>query len=206
MKALLISTILSLPVFLWGCPVASSRLYQPLDWEKPLLAESERCIMPSDLQAQPTAYYGKRLHWVGIIDSVIMYPQGENIRTTLLVNQKYYDYIEDFGAQREKMFISPYGEGRFFFDKTFVAISLDSLKPIFSSGAKKGNLVFCYGTFSALRDSIPVLESKGARFIPSEFFATNIFSYRAERDSLGNIIAGKDGFPKLTDFKILRIP
>jgi hypothetical protein len=205
MKAFLSLLLITLSILLCGCPVASSRIYQPLEWEKPYLAQFEKCVMPSDVQAHPASYTGKRLHWVGIIDTLIVNPRGESMYTSLLVNQKYYDYIEDFGIQRERMFVSPYGEGAFYFDKIFVGSSMDSLKPMFLSVAKKGNLVFCYGTFTTLRDSIPVLVSSGARFIPSELFATDIFSYRVERDSLGKIVAGKDGFPKLTDIKILRI-
>src|SRR6266852_388223 len=97
MKPLVLSITLVLSISFWGCSIASSRIYEPLDWERPLLTEAEKCIMPSDLRSRPEAYYGKRLHWVGIIDTVIMTPQDGEIQTSILIDQKYYDYIEDFG-------------------------------------------------------------------------------------------------------------
>jgi hypothetical protein len=146
-----------------------------------------------------------QIHWVGVIDTLLLSPQGANVLASLVVDQKYYDYVEDFGPQHERMFVSPYGEGKFLFDKIFLNTGMDSVKVKFRNFPSNGTLAFCYGTFSAIRDSLPVLTAINARFVPSERFATDIFSYRAKRDSLGNIISDERGFPDLMDFKILRV-
>ena len=193
-------------LFFLGCPVASSRMYKPLDWEQPLLEKADKSIMPSDVKAAPEKYLGNAIHWVGIVDSFALPTRGDTIFSQVYLEQKYYDYIEDFSIQRETIFLSSHGEGKFVFNKDLVHAPLDTVLKALSVVAKRGALAFCYGTFTGLRNGIPVIQSSGIRFIPSEFYSTGILSYEVERDSTGRVVMRKNGFPELTNIRIIKIP
>lgn len=183
----------------------SSRLYKPEAWEEPLLKESTKEYMPSDVIKNPEKYKGEFIHWIGIVDTFYLQEKDNEVITDLVFDQKYYDYIEDFSIQQETMFISPFGEGKFILRKTMTKTAADSVKEFLNYLVQDKSLGFCYGNFVELKESLPILESKGVRFIPEAYYATNIFSYEVERDSLGNVVIGEDGFPSLTNFKMLKL-
>lgn len=190
-----------------GCTcLPGSRQYQPLDWEEPLLRGANKAILPSDVRKHPDLYVGQPIHWAGIVDTFTVSVQHDTVTFDLLLDQKFYDYIEDFGAQREKIFLSPYGEGLYHLRRTHVGASADTLRRALSVLAARGNLVFSYGMFRGLQDSLPVLTSTGARFIHRQFYSTEIFSYGVVRDSLGKVVLDSHGYPELSDYAIHKLP
>lgn len=190
-------------LFITGC--ASSRPYKPLDWEQPYFESAEKSILPLDVMKDPEKYLNREIHWVGIIDTFWLETHVDTVIATVVLDQKYYDYIEDFSIQMEKIFLSPKGEGKFIHMKRMTSVSADTVRSGLRVVAEKGNLGFCYGTFVGMRDRMPIIEGGPIRFIHEKFFATNILSYEVERDREGNVVVEESGLPKLTNFEILKV-
>lgn len=197
---------LSLMLLCFTACMASSRPYKPLDWEKPYFENAEKYILPLDIRNNPDKYLNRDIHWVGIIDTFWVDTQNDTAIVSIVLDQKYYDYIEDFSIQDEKIFLSPRGEGKFIHIKRITNISADTIRSDLSKLAEKGNLGFCYGAFTGLDVRMPVLEGGPIRFIHEKDFATNICSYEVERDADGKVIVDDRGFPKLKNFKMLKVP
>ncbi|MFQ5607150.1 MAG: hypothetical protein ACE5GA_04325 [Candidatus Zixiibacteriota bacterium] len=166
---------------------------------------ADKSILPSDVRSNFEAYQGQFTHWVGVIDTFMIESVQNYYVLTIVLDQKYYDYIEDFSIQQERMFVSPKGEGRYYYRKFLADIHPDSAKSELGVLAARQNLGFCYGEIVSLKDGDPVLRGGRIRFVHEAVYATNIFSYVVERDSLGRVVVGKDGFPSLVDFEVLKI-
>lgn len=203
MRIFIFLIILSLFV---SCIGPSSRYYKTLDWEDDLLAQSDLSIFPSDILNNPDKYDGNIVHWVGIIDTFDIYEDETGTFANIMLDQKYYDYIEDYSIQTETIFLSPIGEGKFYYKMKVTNPSRDSLITILETHTSLKNLAFCYGQYSGLRNGIPGIEGLGMRVIHEKYYATTIFSYIVERDSLGSVVINDNGYPALTEFKILKVP
>ena len=90
----------------------SSRPYQPISArEREIFAQASRTIYPSDILQRPDEYRDSLLVWAAVIDS------GQNVQSPsgfavfLFASHRFFDWIEDRGAQRERFFLSPRGEG-----------------------------------------------------------------------------------------------
>jgi hypothetical protein len=184
-----------------------SNFYKPLTKnEKILFEKAEKCIMPSDVRENPGPYLNKLIHWIGIVDTIMIKTNSDTIIADIYLQQRYWDYIEDFSIQKEKMFISPFGEGYFLFRKKFpISMSVDTLKKHMAVFANKENLIFAYGKFIGLQDSLPILGSEGIRVVIEENYATNIASYKIRREKNNSIICGEKGIPETTELKFLKI-
>lgn len=88
----------------------SSNPYKPDGWEKPYYDSSLKTAFPSDLIKQPDKYSDKLIHLIGIVDSIYI---DSNKTVTFQLENKYWDYVEDYSIQDEKMFVSEKGEGKF---------------------------------------------------------------------------------------------
>ncbi len=90
-----------------------SRFYKRTELENKYFEKSNKLILPSDVINKTDNYLNANIHWVGIIDSIKVRESEEGSIAIYYAEQKYWDYIEDFGAQKEKMFLSKFGEGKF---------------------------------------------------------------------------------------------
>ena len=101
---------------LCGCPgtMPGSRQYQPLpEWEAKFFAQARRDIFPQDVRQDPQHFKSTLVVWTGIIKSIehVQYNSSPFVQFT--VEHHYFDWVEDFGLQPERFFVSPYGEGYF---------------------------------------------------------------------------------------------
>lgn len=195
-----------------GCiPVPHTRYYCPLKWEEPLFKASNKGIFPSDVRKNPEKYKEVVINWFGVIDSSKFSITNDTIEMTLYLEQKYYNYIEDFSIQKERIFLSPLGEGKFIFKgrkcRIDPELEWDKEKEMLKKIAKKGNLAICYGKVMGLNELNQPIISKGAvRFVHEKWYSTNIATYKVKRDSMGKVILNKRGCPEIEDFKFLKIP
>jgi hypothetical protein len=157
-----------LATYVAGC-AAGSRAYKPMDWEAPLLQKADRSIFPSDVKAEPDKYQCQLFHWVGVVKDFSVTVEEGTVVYSILLNQKYYDYIEDYSIQTEIMFISPEGEGKFVCLGVAEGISAEELQKDLSTRATRGDLGFYYGVLAEVRDELPILERVAIRFIPEEY-------------------------------------
>jgi hypothetical protein len=198
-KNLLIS--ISVVFIIQGC-LPTSKMYRPSNSERPHFYNANKSIFPSDVRKDFNAYKGAKIHWIGIIRERDFINHDGEVFLKLKIEQKYWDYIEDFSIQTEKIFLSPLGEGDFYF-----VIRIDPRdKENYSKFAVPPNLAIIYGTVEEVKDGDITILGDYVKFIDEQYYATNIFSYRVARDSSGKVVLGKDGFPKLVDFKMLKIP
>lgn len=164
-----------------GCPVGpSTRLYKPVsEWETKAFSKADRSIYPNDVRTDFAAHDSSRVAWPGIVLSVTPKNQDTVIEVHFVIQHHYYDWLEDFSIQQERIFLSPRGEG--VFETTWwVQPTADTGKIVQSVG----NMVIVYGIPASVRDSIIILNAYYIREIEREWFATDIFDYGRPGDSM----------------------
>ena len=182
----LLSAVLLLSTTLVACfpPGPGSREYKPVsDWEKYAYGKADRNVFPNDVRADLHKYDSLRAAWPGIILECEPVTNDSGITLNMLIEHHYYDWIEDFGAQHERIFLSPRGEGLF---KTKWEVKPDP-EEIANS---VGDMAIVYGLPIDLEDSVVVLGAFYIRVIDQQWFATDIFDY------------GRPGEP----VEVLRVP
>ena len=177
----------------------SSNPYKPDSWEKPYFDSSLKAAFPSDLIKNTGNYSGKLIHLIGIVDSV--YTDSNNMVQFRLEN-KYWDYIEDYSIQDEKMFVSEKGDGKFIV--TLSNVSPDEWETV-KNFPKENKLFLVYGMFKEIVNGLPVIAATGIKYIDYEWYTTRVFSYEIERDKNGNVVTDKKGRVQTTRFKFLKI-
>lgn len=177
----------------------SSNPYKPDDWEKPFYDSAIKTAFPSDLMKYPEKYMDKSIHLIGVVDSVVV---DENNRVTFLLNNKYWDYIEDYSIQDEVMFVSEKGDGKFLV--TLSEINPEQLEEVKRFPEEK-KLFLVYGNFEGIKDSHPALSAQQVKYIDYELYTTNVFSYEVLRNKSGNVMTDKKGKVQMTDFKFLKV-
>ena len=177
----------------------SSNPYQPDEWEKPFYESAIKTAFPSDLVKHPEKYKGKLIHLIGVVDSVIV--EGNNVK--FLLDNKYWDYLEDYSIQDEVMFVSEKGDGKFWV--TLSEINPEQFEELKQFPEEK-KLFLVYGTFEELLNNYPVLSAQQVKYIDYEFYTTNVFSYEVKRNKSGSVISNKNGKVEMTNFKFLQIP
>ena len=193
------SSVLHHGTFKKGKILMSSNPYKPDNWEKPFYDSAIKTAFPSDLINYPEKYKDKSIHLIGVVDSVVV---DENNRVTFLLNNKYWDYIEDYSIQDEVMFVSEKGDGKFWV--TLSEINPEQLEEVKRFPEEK-KLFLVYGSFKELENNYPVLSAQQVKYIDYELYTTNVFSYEVMRNKKGIVMTGKKGKVQMTNFKFLKI-
>lgn len=180
----------------------SSNSYKPDDWEKLYFDSSIKTAFPSDLNKFPEKYENKLVHLIGIVDSVYIDNKDSVATATFLLDNKYWDYIEDYSIQDEVIFVSEKGDGRFLV--TLSNIKNDEANN-FKSFASEKKLFLVYGIFKGSINKYPVISAQQIKYIDYELYTTNVFSYEVERDKKGNVETDKRGKIQMTNFKFLKV-
>lgn len=177
----------------------SSNPYKPDNWEQPYYDSSIKTAFPSDLINHPDKYDGKLIHLIGIVDSAYL---DSNATATFILENKFWDYIEDYSIQDEKMFISEKGDGKFI-------VRLNNINAekfeAFKKFPEEKKLFLVYGKLNGTINRLPVLTAKQIKYINYELYTTTVFSYEILRDKKGNIVTNKEGRAQTTNFKFLKV-
>ncbi|PZU82425.1 MAG: hypothetical protein DI529_14450 [Chryseobacterium sp.] len=186
--------------------MAGSRYYRPIDNEATYFNQSKRCILPNDFRSSPSLVDKKTLvNWTGIIKNISTSEENDSIDLKILVEHKYWDFIEDFSIQDEKIFLSENGEGDFYFYSKYpkdLRSKVDSL----SNNYKVNDFIICYGFLKSNDIKIPELEAQFSRIIPSKFYSTKIMKYDAKKNENGRTVCNEKNSYELVNFKSLKIP
>jgi len=177
----------------------SSNQYKPDNWERSYYDSSLKTAFPSDLTKHSEKYLEKLIHLIGIVDSVSM-DSSETV--TFHLENKYWDYIEDYSIQDEKMFISEKGDGKFLV--TISNISPEQFEN-FKIFPAENKLFLVYGIFKQLANGLPVLSARKIKYIDYELYTTKIFSYEILRDKNGDVATDKKGKVQMTNFKFFNV-
>lgn len=182
-----------------------SNYYKPDLWEAPLFNKAIKTAFPVDLNKFPDKYKGKLIHLIGIVESVTTEQTKDSTIFTIALENRYWDYIEDYSIQDEVMFISPNGGGKF---KLIVIATNTNSKDIetIKKFQKEKKLFLIYAYFNEIVDGIPILILPQIKFIDYKFYTSNVFSYDIERDSQGQVVTSSSGELNITNFTLLKVP
>jgi len=177
----------------------SSNPYKPDNWEKSYYDSSLKTAFPSDLTKHSEKYLEKLIHLIGIVDSVYI---DSSKSVTFRLENKYWDYIEDYSIQDEKMFVSEKGDGKFL-------VTLSNINPeqfeTFKKFPAQNKLFLVYGIFKGLANGRPILSARQIKYIDYELYTTKVFSYEILRDKNGDVVTDKKGNVQMTNLKFLKI-
>jgi hypothetical protein len=176
-----------------------SKPYKPEKWEKPYYDSSIKSAFPSELIKSPEKYRDRGIHLLGIVDSVSI---GENNSVTFLLDNKYWDYVEDYSIQDEVMFVSEKGDGKFWV--TITDITPEQLEEVKRFPAEK-KLFLVYGIFKEVANNYPVLAAQKVKYIDYEWYTTKVFSYDLARDKNGEVAVDKKNNIHMTNFQFLKV-
>ncbi|MBU0983232.1 MAG: hypothetical protein KKA42_05140 [candidate division Zixibacteria bacterium] len=188
MKKLLAIAIAGLLCLVFtGCPIGpGSRLYKPVsDWEEYAVKKADRQKYPNDVREDFSSHDSSRVAWPGIVLSAAPIVSDSAIEVRFVIEHHYYDWIEDFSIQQERIFLTPRGEGVF---ETSWYIKADADTTDIKESI--GDMIIVYGIPTGVRDSLVDLRAFYIRTIDPAWFATDILDY------------GRPGEPA----EILRIP
>lgn len=194
-RATILQVLIGLPALaIAGCLAVTpaSKAYAPPhgSFEASLFATARRDIFPDDVRQQPQAHKNEILAFTGVIRSSRI--EGDFIVTDY--EHHFWDWVEDYGAQRERVFLSPRGEGKFRCRQPLASFSEGRDLPL----PKPGFMAIAYGAVDGVeRDSTVVLRCAPLiKTLPPERFGTDIWDY-----GRSYLLAGDE-----TDFRALRVP
>ena len=166
-----------------------SNHYEPDMLEDSLFKIAIKTAFPSDLIKYPEKYNGKLIHLIGIVDSVSVEQTGEMITFTFILENKYWDYIEDYSLQDEVMFISPKGGGQFEVIVKTKNLNTKDIEYVKGFPEKK-SLFIVYGVFTVINRGLPSLTTDRIKYIDYLYYTTKVFSFEIARDNAGNVLLG----------------
>ncbi len=180
----------------------SSNFYRPDDWEKSYFEKSLKTALPSDLNKSPEKYKGQLIHLVGIVDSAYAETKNDSVTLTFVLENKYWDYIEDYSIQDEVMFVSPKGEGKFL---VTVPAMTATESEAFKNFPSEKKLFLVYGNFNGIATNFPLITAQQVKYIDYKWYSTAIFSYEIKRDSNGEVEPDKKGHLQITNFAFQKV-
>jgi hypothetical protein len=100
-------------VLLGGCTLPHTRTYQPVSpWEKQVFTRANRNVFPDDIRNDLFRSHDALVAWPGVVLASEFVDHEDGIEIQFLLEHHYYHWIEDFSIQRERVFLSPRGEGQ----------------------------------------------------------------------------------------------
>ena len=120
----------------------------------------------------------------------------------ITLDQKYWDYIEDFSIQTERIFLSSKGEGRFYL--LFPYHNGKEFENFIEEAAAREDLMFVYGIFDRVKKGLPLLKYTKGSFVHEKYYSTKIWEYEIARDVKGNVVPNERGLPTITHLKVLK--
>lgn len=167
-----IVAFLLLTVPLTGCPAPGSKVYKGFSpVEQGHLSNARRDVFPNDVRENLERYRMTKVAWPGFIRDARWMEKDGGFQTTFVLEHHYYDWIVDYSIQKEKLFISPRGEGNF---STVCPAQKEQEEQTLTA---TGNLLIVYGTPEKDEDGMPYLTCDYARFIKKEWIRTDVMDY-----------------------------
>lgn len=94
-------------IMLSSCIGYSTRFYKPItEKERYAFRKANREIYPNDVRNNFSDYDSARVAWPGIIKNMSFNNRLDTMVCDFWVEHHYYSWIEDFGAQHERIFLS----------------------------------------------------------------------------------------------------
>jgi hypothetical protein len=151
------------------------------DWEETVAAGARRDIFPDDVREAGGS--SELVAWAGIAESLEISEEDGVPTETMRVLHRYFDWIEDFGLQRECFFLSPEGEGEF---TAKWPLKKEWDLKLLQQQMRPGGMMVVYGRPELVDgDVVDLGTASYARYFPIEAYRTDKLDYgRAASSSL----------------------
>lgn len=154
-----------------GC----TRVYEPIsEWEQTEFDKANRNVYPDDVRENVDLYKTTTVAWTGLIKQVEVVQTNEGPDVIYLLEHHYYDWIEDFGAQSEHIFLSPRGEGDFM---TTWELSKDTTAAELEDITDATHLLIVYGLPLSIEGDRIILDASYVRGIDRRYYTTEKMDY-----------------------------
>lgn len=170
----------------------SSREYAPDTPERQAIYKKARKdVYPKQVRQNAARYADDTIAWAGIVKSTELFqsPYGPAVR--VLIEHRYFDWIEDHGAQPERFFLSPRGEGDFLIivkpDAGMDQKAIDRLVPPGTMAIAVGSP---YVKAAEFKDKPLALLTDYFQFIEQKWYRTDVFDYGREGESIKRVEGG----------------
>lgn len=149
-------------------------------------------IYPKQVRQNPTRYSDDTIAWAGIVKSAELFQSDYGPAVRVLIEHRYFDWIEDHGAQPEVYFLSPRGEGEFMIivkpEKQFGEKGMGQLIPA-------GTMAIAVGQIhakSAQDKTRPLaLLTRYFQFIDRKWYRTDVLDYGRENEPIKKVEGGE---------------
>ena len=162
---------ISFLILLSGC----SNEYKPSSpWEQRVYSQSRRDLFPDQVRSDPAAYGNTLVAWTGILVSSEIH-RGDQPCVDLLVEHRFFDWIEDHGTQRQLFYLSPRGQGLFRASWPLKKEwDLDAMAKLI----RPGDMMVVYGKPQSNAGGVVDLgQAEYVREIPKQYFADDVLDY-----------------------------
>lgn len=150
-----------------------SRRYRPISaWESRALAKVDRSIYPKDVVNDFGRHKRSQVAFTGLIRAVRLEELPQKLRVHFTVEHHYFDWIEDFGMQRQRILLSPRGEGTF---TTTWDMKRNASRSIIRDSV--GDMAIVYGMPAAVTNGVVDLRAYYVRVIKRRFVTTRMLDY-----------------------------
>ncbi len=147
---------------------SGSRGYRPgSPREEAAFAATSRDVHPRDVGG------AVEVAWAGVIRALEVDDFADRIELRFVLEHRYFDWIEDHGAQRERYFVSPRGEGLFAARWPMVREARAELH----EHVRVGDLLLVYGPASRGGGRLAVDSPRYTRLVPPELWRDDVFDY-----------------------------
>lgn len=166
-----VSALILVAVVLAGCP-PHSKLYRGFsEVEQEHFNKASREIFPNDVRTDLERYRSSKVAWPGFVTDAQWLAKGDGFEVKFKIEHHYYDWILDYSIQKEKIFLSPRGEGK-------LETSCPS-KPGQESQVlgMVGHLVIIYGVPLNVEQGVVSLTCDFASTINRKWVRTDAFDY-----------------------------
>ena len=180
-------------VGLAACAVYSSKPYAPLSPAgQEAYKTARKDIYPRQVKQNPARYGDDTIAWAGIVKDVQSFQSDYGPAIRVLIEHRYFDWIEDHGAQPETYFLSPRGEGEFMIivkpEKQFGEQEIAQLIPA-------GTMAIAVGKIhvKAAQDKTRPLAllTQYFQFIDRKHYRTDVFDYGRENEPIKKVEGGE---------------
>ena len=170
-------SLLGLVILTAGCPglVPGSRQYQPLPkFEAGYFSTARRDVFPNDARKHPDQYTNTLVVWTGVITKMETVTNDAATHFVVFtVEHHYFDWVEDFGVQREHFFLSPRSEG--VFQVGWIDQSPDDQR--FLKQFSVGDMLVAYGYPQMHHDRLGLNPTMNLRAFKPRWYRMDVFDY-----------------------------
>ncbi|HXX73654.1 MAG TPA: hypothetical protein VEI50_00825 [Nitrospiraceae bacterium] len=154
--------------------------------------QAQKDIYPKQVREKPEQYSDQTIAWVGIVKGTEPIVGRSGPAVLVLVEHRYFDWIEDHGAQPEVFFLSPRGEDEFMIvTKPEKQLTPDEAAQLIS----KGTMVVAVGQidvrFAKDQTKPLALLTRYVQFIDHKMYRSDVFDYGRRDEAIKKVENGE---------------